>query len=139
MIRIYIYTSKNVKSTISTWSNGDIHFNEVNKTLTKGGGLYKFNGTREEFINKVVQEKYLNNPFGYEFTICEGCKYNFFDKSVMHTLANSKNFITGIKLNDEFLNFLKVRYNIPKTYLSAGNNGAGIFIIEDNDLEEIDF
>ena len=57
MITIYIYTAKTYNSTTTYMKRGDLHEAPVSVTSHKGGGIFKFNGTREEFINKVVNNK----------------------------------------------------------------------------------
>lgn len=139
MITIYIYTSKTYSSTTTYMDRGDLHQAPVSVTAHKGGGIFKFNGTREEFINKVVQNKYLTKPTGYSLELPNGTTLNLFSRSPLHTPSNESNFISGLKLNDEFINYLKDKFGIPKTYLSYGQNGAGIFIIEEDAYPTLDF
>ena len=139
MITIYIYTAKTYNSTTRYMKRGDLHEAPVSVTSHKGGGIFKFNGTREEFINKVVQNKYLGNPTGYSIQISNWTTLNLIGGSPLHTPANENSYINGLKLNDEFINFLNKKYKIGKTYLSYGQEGAGIFIIEDNDFPVLDF
>lgn len=139
MITIYIYTSKTYSSTTTYMKSNDLHQAPVSITSHKGGGIFKFNGTRKEFINKVVQTKYLANPTGYSLKLPNGTTLDLFGGSPLHTPSNESNFISGLKLNDEFINYLKDKFSIPKTYLSYGQNGAGIFIIEDDAYPTLDF
>lgn len=139
MITIYIYTAKTYNSTITYMKRGDLHEAPVSVTSHKGGGIFKFNGTREEFINKVVQNKYLVNPTGYSMQISNWTTLNLIGGSPLHTPANERNFISGLKLKNEFINYFKDKFGIPKTYLSYGENGAGVFIIEDDAYPTLDF
>ena len=139
MITIYIYTAKTYNSTTRYMKRGDLHEAPVSVTSHKGGGIFKFNGTREEFINKVVQNKYLGNPTGYSMQISNWTTLNLIGGSPLHTPVNERNFISGLKLKNEFINYLKDKFGIPKTYLSYGENGAGIFIIEDDAYPTLDF
>lgn len=139
MITVYIYTSKTYNSTTTYMERGDLHEAPVSVTSHKGGGIFRFNGTREEFIYKVVQNKYLTNPTGYSMQISNGTTLNLIGGSPLHTLDNERNFISGLKLKNEFINYLKDKFGIPKTYLSYGENGAGIFIIEDDAYPTLDF
>ena len=118
---------------------GDLHEAPVSVTSHKGGGIFKFNGTREEFINKVVKNKYLVNPTGYSMKISNWTTLNLIGGSPLHTPVNERNFISGLKLKNEFINYLKDKFSIPKTYLSYGENGAGVFIIEDDAYPTLDF
>ena len=138
MITVFIYTSKSVHSSVQYYEKGDVHSVNVCKTLLKGGGLFKFNGTKEEFIDKVVSEKYKNQPTGY-FLHIYNVECKFAGLSALHIPANEDSFISGMKLNETFINYLKDEFGIPKTYLSRGNNGAGIFIVEEDNLPELKF
>ena len=81
----------------------------------------------------------MDNPTGYILTCANNYRINNLNKSQWHVEANENSYINGLKLNDEFINFLNKKYKIGKTYLSHGQEGAGIFIIEDNDFPVLDF
>ena len=139
MITVYIYTSKTYNSRIKYMKRGDLDEAPISVTSHKGGGIFRFNGTREEFIYKVVQDKYLVNPTGYSMQISNGTTLNLIGRSPLHTRANERNFISGLKLKNEFINYLKDKFGTPKTYLSYGENGAGVFIIENDAYPILDF
>lgn len=142
MITVYIYTSKTYSSTTTYMDRGDLHEAPVSVTSHKGGGIFKFNGTKEEFINKAVKDEFKSNPFGYGGVPGVYYYYNdneYLNASQFHVEENRNSFIHGRKLNKEFIDFLKKEYGIGKTYLSYGQNGPGIFIIEDNDFPVLNF
>lgn len=140
MITILIYTSKTYNTTSHYIQNGDLHSIPGTKTSYKGGGWFKFNGTKEEFIKKVVAEDVPENSIlGYEENPKYASYYSFLNASSLHTKDMETSFISGNRLKKEFVDFLKNKYGIPKTYIANGENGAGIFIIEDHDYEVIDF
>ena len=139
MITIYIYTAKIISVSRTCYDRHDIFKRNFSETIHKGGGFFKFNGTKEEFIHKVVKPEYLDNPTGYILTCANNYRINNLNKSQWHVEANENSYINGLKLNDEFINFLNKKYKIGKTYLSYGQEGAGIFIIEDNDFPVLDF
>lgn len=85
MITVYIYTSKTYNSRIKYMKRGDLDEAPISVTSHKGGGIFRFNGTREEFIYKVVQDKYLVNPTGYSMQISNGTTLNLIGRSPLHT------------------------------------------------------
>lgn len=140
MITILIYTSKTYNTTSTFMERGDLRTAPSAKTAHKGGGWFKFAGTKEEFIKKVVAEDVPESGiFGYAPNPKYASSYSYLNASSLHTADMENSFISGNRLKNEFVEFLKTKYGIGKTYIANGDNGAGIFIIEDNDYEVLDF
>ena len=58
MITIYIYTAKIISVSRTCYDRHDIFKRNFSETIHKGGGFFKFNGTKEEFIRKVVNSSF---------------------------------------------------------------------------------
>ena len=81
MITIYIYTAKLISVSRTCYDRHDIFKRNFSETIHKGGGFFKFNGTKEEFIRKVVKPEYLDNPTGYILTCENNCRINNLNKA----------------------------------------------------------
>lgn len=117
----------------------------TDKIHNNGTDFYKVDCDRDEFIKQIVDEKYQDNPFGYDMEHNGRVYPNFWlNASGFHSESYGKYFISGSKLKEKFMGQICHRIGVAPYFLIGGPHGAGIFILDedsvayDGDYEVID-